>query len=66
MLGGDDAVGCPTFFKLTCWGCGTQLSTLERKRTRAHQIDVTEQTERELAFSQHCGTCGYLGSEGTY
>ena len=27
-----------TILKLTCWVCGTNSSTLERERARAHQI----------------------------
>ena len=37
-----------TILKLTCWVCGTNSSTLERERARAHKIGEPEQTEIEL------------------
>jgi len=46
-------VDCQTILRLTCWVRGTNPSTLERKRARAHQIGMPKQTDTELE-------CGHL------
>ena len=45
--------GWPTFLKLTCWGCGTNPSTLEWERARAHYIGEPKSTETELGHVAH-------------
>ena len=34
--------GSPTIPRVTWWGCGANLSCLERKRARAHQIGIAQ------------------------
>ena len=58
--------GSPTTLKLTFWVSGTNPSTLDRNRARAHQNGEPNQTEREVAdglkektslLALHAGEC---------